>query len=118
MKPLDNITDNLAGRYPLPAGAVPLATDQPGSVVCITAPGRWVRWWPGTRSIEAMPSPDTQRAVIGVIIAQLGGTAATTAVALDVSHRTVEAWRTGRDALPVRTAHRIATAIAERRRSE
>jgi len=56
--------------------------------------------------------PDTQRGVMDVIIAQLGGTAAAAAAKLDVSARTVEAWRCGKAPLPTRAAYLIAEQLA------
>ena len=111
MQPISKLAQSLAGRNPLPAGAVPLAEDAPGSVICLMPNGRWIRWWPGTRSMESMP-PETQRAVMEVVIGQLGGTAATVGATLDVSPRTVEAWRSGKAPLPIKTAYAIAEALA------
>jgi FixJ family two-component response regulator len=75
--------------------------------------GRWVRWWPGTRSLESMP-PETQRSVMDAVIGQLGGTAAAAAARLDISSRTVEAWRSGKAPLPIRMAYAIAAALAQK----
>ncbi len=111
--PLTNISTFYAGQSPLPAGAVPLASES-GAIsacICLMPSGRWLRWWPGTRSMESMP-PDTQRAVMEVVVAQLGGTAATVGAALDVSPRTVEAWRSGKAPLPIKAAYAIAQALA------
>lgn len=111
--PLSNISKFLAGQSALPAGAVPLASET-GSIsacVCLMPAGRWLRWWPGTRSMESMP-PETQRAVMDAVISQLGGTAAAAASCLDVSPRTVEAWRSGKAALPIKSAYAIAEALA------
>jgi len=109
MQPIPKLSAHLAGRTPLPAGAVPLATDAPASLVCLMPNGRWIRWWPADRLIEAMPS-DTQRAVLAVLVDQLGGTAAM-AERLDVSPRTVEGWRANQSALPIRTAYTIAQSL-------
>ena len=109
--PLPTITRHHHGRAPLPSGAVPLAEDAPGSSVCLMPTGRWIRWWPGTRSIESMP-PDTQKLVMGCIVAKLGGTAAKAAERLGVSTRTVEAWRCGRAPLPIQAAYAIAEILA------
>ncbi|MFT4177529.1 MAG: hypothetical protein QM627_12865 [Luteolibacter sp.] len=115
MTPLSDINRYFAGRVPLPAGAVPLAaeTGKISSCVCLMPTGRWVRWWSGTRSIEAMP-PETQRAVMEVVIGQLGGTAAAAAAELDVSPRTVEAWRSGKSPLPIKSAYSIAETVARK----
>jgi transcriptional regulator with XRE-family HTH domain len=47
-----------------------------------------------------------------VIIGQLGGTAAATADKLGVSARTVEAWRSGKAPLPIKSAYAIAETLA------
>lgn len=112
MTPIPTLSRLLAGRSPLPAGAVPLASDKPASLVCLMPSGRWVRWWPGTRSQESLP-PETQRDVLEVIVGALGGTAGAVAARLDVSSRTVEAWRHGRAPLPIRAAFLIAAAMSE-----
>ncbi len=110
---LDNMAKFFAGRTPLPAGAVPLAgeDDKISSCICLTPPGRWVRWWSGTRSIESLP-PSTQRDVIAVLVEQLGGTSAAAANTLGISARTVEAWRSGKAPLPIKAAYMIAETIA------
>ena len=46
------------------------------------------------------------------LIGQLGGTAAAAAARLDVSARTVEAWRSGKAPLPIRMAYAMAEALA------
>lgn len=107
--PLDNIAKFYAGRTPLPAGAVPLACER-GTVtacICLMPAGRWVRWWPGTRSMESLP-PATQRGVVEALIPQFGGTAASMSEATGFSARTVEAWRSGRSAMGIAAAHHIA----------
>lgn len=111
MSPASNLSKALAGRTPLPAGAVPLAEDKPGSVICLMPSGRWLRWWPGTRSMESMPE-DTQRAVVDVLVSQLGGSAAKAGEALGISPRTVEAWRSGKAPLPIKSAFAIAETLA------
>lgn len=111
--PLDTIAKFYAGQTPLPSGAVPLASEA-GTIsacVCLMPTGRWVRWWPGTRSLESMP-PDTQRGVMDALIGQLGGTAAAAAARLDVSARTVEAWRSGKAPLPIKMAYAMAQTLA------
>jgi len=112
--PLDSIAKFFAGRTPLPAGAIPLASESSTitACICLMPSGRWVRWWPGTRSMEALP-PETQRGVVDVLIGQLGGTAAAAAAKLDVSSRTVEAWRSGKAPLPAKAAYLIAEKISE-----
>jgi hypothetical protein len=96
----------LAGGHKLPAGAVPLATDQPGSVICQTPPGRWIRWWPGTRSIESVP-PETQIGVVNALVERFG-TKGALAEALQVSPRTVDAYRRNQAVITVKTAEEIA----------
>jgi DNA-binding transcriptional regulator YdaS (Cro superfamily) len=61
--------------------------------------------------MESMP-PETQRAAMEVIVSQLGGTAAAVAERLAISPRTVEAWRSGKAPLPVKSAYSIAEALA------
>jgi transcriptional regulator with XRE-family HTH domain len=56
--------------------------------------------------------PETQRGVMNALISQLGGTAAATADKLGVSARTVEAWRSGKASLPIKSAYAIAEALA------
>lgn len=63
------------------------------------------------RVIHSRP-PETQRAVMDVVISQLGGTAAAAAGKLQVSARTVEAWRSGKAPLPIKSAYAIAEALA------
>lgn len=111
MKTLSQLGKALKGYSPLPAGAIPLAEDKPGSMVCLMPTGRWVRWWPGTRSLESLPAK-IQQAVMDVVVEQLGGTAAATAKNLGVSPRTVEAWRSGKAALPSKSAMGIAEALS------
>jgi len=110
MTPITNPT-YLFGLHNLPAGAVPLASDKPGSVVCQTPPGRWIRWWPGTRSIEALP-PSTQKKVMVCLVGHFGKRSKM-AEALDVSPRTIDAWRMMVQPLPVKAAERIARLLAE-----
>ena len=62
--------------------------------------------------MESMP-PDTQRAAMEVIVSQLGGTASSVAERLAVSPRTVEAWRSRKAPLPVKSAYAIAEALAD-----
>lgn len=107
---LISTTSYLAGRHALPAGAVPLATDQPGSVICQTAPGRWIRWWPGTRSIEALPG-EIQIPVMVALAERFGGRTKL-AAAMDVSPRTIDAWRRNQAVIPVKTAEAIARMLA------
>lgn len=109
LKPISNVAKWLRGSLPLPAGAVPLAQEGISGHVCISPNGRWWLWMGGVTS--SMP-PDTQRAVMEVVISQLGGTAAAVGAALDVSPRTVEAWRSGKAPLPIKSAYAIAEALA------
>ena len=107
------ISRYLAGTTPLPAGAVPLATepDKIGSVVCLTPVGRWIRWWPGTRSIEHMPQA-TVKEVAEIVVQELGGTAQSAAEQLGVSKRTVESWRCGRGRMGIANAMQVAAHLA------
>ncbi len=57
--------------------------------------------------IHARP-PATQKAVMEVVISDLGGTAQAMAEKVGVSRRTVESWRSGASPLPIRVAYRIA----------
>ncbi len=100
----------LAGKHRLPAGAVPLATDQPGSVLATTPHNRWIRWWE-TDSLNQAVSNSIQAPVVAAICAALGGTKAM-AEKLEVSPRTVEAWRSARMPLPSRSAESILRALA------
>jgi len=104
MNPIRNFEKWLTGSSPLPAGAVPLAGEN-GGLVCLMPTGRWILWLGGVSSSK----PDeTQKAVMETVVGQLGGTAESTAEALGVSRRTVEAWRSGRARLPIRSAYAIA----------
>ena len=100
----------LVGRHALPAGAIPLAADQPGSLVCQTPHHRWIRWWPGTRSIESLPGT-VQKQVLHAVVERFGSTV-NTAAALGVSPRTVEAWRSCRIPLPIKAAEQIARIVS------
>lgn len=101
----------LAGKHRLPSGAVPMATDKPGSVLAVTPHGRWIRWWEGTSSIESVP-PGIQKVVVDALVEAMGGTSATMAEALGISRRTVEAWRAGRIPLPAKSAENICRVLA------
>ncbi len=65
------------------------------------------------RCIHQRPET-TQREVMEVVIAQLGGTAAAVAETLGISPRTVEAWRSGKAPLPIKAAYSIAEAVFNR----
>lgn len=99
-------TPYLAGSHKLPAGAVPIATDKPGSVICQTPSGRWIRWWPGTRSIESLPG-GIQIPVINALVARYG-TKQALAAALEVSPRTIDAWRRNQCVFPAKAAEQAA----------
>lgn len=107
LKPISNFDKWTQGTAPLPAGAVPLAAETFG-IVCLMPTGRWIMWLGGV--IHSRP-PNTQRAVMEVIISQMGGTAAATAEKLGVSPRTVEAWRSGKAPLTAKSAFAIAEAL-------
>lgn len=104
-------TAYLTGSHKLPAGAVPLASDKPASSICQTPAGRWIRWWPGTRSIEALP-PAIQASVIAALTAHFGGRQKF-ADALEVNVRTIDAWKRCVQTLPVRAAEQIARLLAQ-----
>jgi hypothetical protein len=106
MTALPDIAAYLAGSHHLPAGAVPLCTDQPGSIICQTTHGFWIRWWEGTRSIERVPQT-IQRQVVAALVDRAGGTDAL-ADRIQVSPRTVHAWRSCRFVLPAKAADDIA----------
>ena len=108
LTPISNFDRWIQGTAPLPAGAVPLAAETFG-IVCLMPTGRWIMWLGGV--IHNRP-PETQRAAMEVVISQLGGTAAAVGAALDVSPRTVEAWRSGKAPLPIKSAFAIAQALA------
>lgn len=103
-------TAYLSGSHKLPAGAVPLVTDKPASMICQTPPGRWIRWWPGTRSIEALP-PAIQTEVVACLSAHFGGRRKF-AEALEVNVRTVDAWKSRIQTMPVKVAEQIARLLA------
>lgn len=110
MKPITKIPEWLIGRRRLPAGALPLATETGMQMICLMPTGRWIRWWPADSLIQQMP-PDTQKAVMLVLIEQLGGSTAKAAEKLGVSTRTVEAWRQGKNPLPIGKAYEITELI-------
>jgi hypothetical protein len=97
----------LAGEHKLPAGAVPLVTDKPGTVICQTTPHYWIRWHEGTGKIDQLPLAATQKAVVACLIAAFGGRK-TMAAKLYMSERTIEAWSQGRIPLTCKAAHDIA----------
>mgnify|MGYP003903144747 CR=1 FL=1 len=109
MTTLRDTSPYLLGHHPLPAGAVPVCTDQPGSVICQTPHGHWIRWWPGTRSIESV-SPQLQREIVRTVVEELGGTLQA-AEKLRVSRRTIEQWRCARSVLPCKAAIDIASLL-------
>lgn len=108
LKPISGYDRWIQGTAPLPSGAVPLAAETFG-MVCLMPNGRWIMWLGGV--IHSRP-PETQRAVMEVIIGLLGGTAATVAERLAISPRTVEAWRSGKAPLPIKSAYAIAETLA------
>lgn len=108
LTPITNFHRWIQGTAPLPAGAVPLAGES-GGLVCLMPTGRWIMWVGGAFNTKP---PETQKAVMEIVIQHLGGTAASVADKLAVSPRTVEAWRSGKAPLPIKTAYLIAEAIA------
>lgn len=109
LKPISNFDRWIQGTAPLPLGAVPLAAETFG-VVCLMPNGRWIMWIGGV--IRSRPL-ETQRKVMEVVIQQLGGTAAAVGAALNVSPRTVEAWRSGKAPLPIKSAYAIAEKLGK-----
>lgn len=107
---ITDYTKWLHGKRPLPAGAVPLAAENQSSLICLMPSGRWIRWI--STSISSFP-PEIQKDVMEVVIIELGGTAQAASDALDVSKRTVEAWRSGRSPLPISKAYKIAEIISK-----
>lgn len=104
-RPIKNPARFLDGRERLPAGATPLVEDVLSGLICLTPSGRWIRFQ--AQNIQALPE-ETQKHVIDVLVNQLGGTSAAMAERLGVSPRTVEAWRSGKAALPPKAAYEIA----------
>ena len=107
-----NPTKYLAGKHRLPAGAVPLATDKPGSVLAVTPHARWIRWWEGTSSVEGV-APGIQVPAVNSLIAALGGTSKSTAAATGISPRTIESLRIARMPMSAKAADQFAHALAE-----
>jgi len=93
----------LNGTLPLPAGAVPLAADGP-VLVCLLPSGEWASWYKGVMTPR---HPLTQKEVVDALVAALGGTAAKAAERLDISPRTIEAWRMCKEKISARTAYRL-----------
>lgn len=112
MQKINGLAKYYLGQRRLPAGAVPLASDSDAAIVCLSAAGRWIRWWPAEGLIQTLP-PKTIRKVMEVIIGELGGTAKATAEKIDVSPRTVEAWRGGYAKMSIAAAYRIAEELAK-----
>jgi DNA-binding XRE family transcriptional regulator len=111
---IQGIARYYAGAKILPAGAIPLASERGAitGVICLMPSGAWVRWIPNANAIYPLP-PEVQRDVMEVVIGQLGGTSAALAERLDVSPRTVEAWRSGKAPLSIKAAYQIAEKLAE-----
>lgn len=100
----------LTGAKRLPAGAVPLACDAPPTAICATPSGHWIRWNPKNLATDPLPPIETQAAVIRMICAEMGGTHRM-AEQLEVSARTIEAWRYGKKPLPIKVAEKIANLL-------
>ena len=111
MKPITGIAKSIAGGRRLPAGAVPLASVDHSDMVCLMPGGRWIKWWAADSLMQSMP-PRTQKAVMLVLIEQLGGSTAVAAEKIGVSSRTVESWRQGKSPLPISKAYQIAEIIS------
>ena len=107
--PISNYERWIQGAAPLPAGAVPLAEDGTG-VVCLLPNGRWIMWSQGV--IQSLP-PETQKTVLDLVVRLLGGTAAGASRHLNISTRTVEAWRAAKAPLPIKSAYLIAQQLLQ-----
>lgn len=110
LRPIEKYQKWIQGSAPLPAGAVPLAAESSG-LICLMPTGRWIMWLGGV--MRSRPQ-ETQKYVMEVVVEKLGGTAASTADHLEVSPRTVEAWRSGKARLPINQAYQIAVTLEER----
>jgi len=97
----------LTGKHRLPAGAVPLATDHLGTVICQTVPHFWIRWHEDTGRIDQLPLAATQKQVMLCLVAAFGGKKEM-AKRLYVAERTVEAWAGGQAPLTLKAAYDIA----------
>lgn len=108
MKPIptDLLKRYLAGDFRLPAGAIPLVEIHDGWVICQTAHGYWIRFSPLAGDPVSLPN-SIQKQVIVCLIEAFGGMKAM-AKRLNVSTRTIEAWRSGRATLPLKAADDIA----------
>jgi len=111
MRPITGIAKSLAGGRRLPAGAVPLASMGHADMVCLMPSGRWIKWRSADSLIQSMP-PETQKAVMLVLVEQMGGSTAIAAQKVGVSTRTVESWRQGKSPLPISKAYQIAEIIS------
>ncbi len=105
---ITSLTKHLNGTLPLPAGAVPLAAIGITGYVCLMPNGRWINWMGGV--IKSLPN-DVQKEVMGILVEEMGGTAQKMADNLEVSRRTVEAWRSGAAKLPIVAAYNIASIL-------
>lgn len=106
--PAKRLSQALAGKVRLPAGAVPLARDD-FALVCYFPSRSWRLVWPDV--IQSLP-PETQTEVVDLAIQTLGGGAEGAAKALGVSRRTLEGWRCGKDRMSHAAAFRMAEVLA------
>lgn len=102
------LTKALAGKVRLPAGAIPLAQDKT-ALVCYFPSRSWRLVWPDV--IQSLP-PETQTEVVDLAIQTIGGGAEGAAKALDVSRRTLEGWRCGKDRMSHAAAFRMAEVLS------
>lgn len=108
--PAKRLSQALAGKVRLPAGAVPLAQDKT-ALVCYFPSRVWRLVWPDV--VQSLP-PETQAAVVDLAIQTLGGGAAGASKALGVSRRTLEGWRCGKDRMSPAAALRMAEVLSAR----
>lgn len=108
MKPIptDLLARYLAGDFRLPAGAIPLVTTHDDWVICQTAHGYWIRFSPLAGEPVKLPR-SAQKQILVCLIEAFGGMQAM-ADRLNVSTRTIEAWRSTRATLPLKVADDIA----------
>jgi hypothetical protein len=73
MRIINNYTANLVRHgSPLGQGNIPLATDNPASVICYSYITRtFFRWWPGTGQVEKLE--DVWPLVVETYLAKLAG---------------------------------------------
>ena len=99
MTPIDP-TPYLNGSRRLPAGAIPLATLDPGlyrvspesaRVVCLMPPGRWIAWQGAGNTVSSLP-PKTSGLVVKAVVAHLDISQAELARRIGLSPSVVTLW--------------------------